>query len=189
MEKVASVWYKEPHQQNRGADDGGIGGTGGRAWQRRQFGLKASSERNRRSACPQPYPCGIRSFAAGRARGRFRGNDRVRTTFSCQTANIVLYLFLCEFRDPIPNLSYHIASRGGSSGIRRATRLRKGPSVKSGRRPPQSRCFDARDCRAARVFRLSGCGKSFARSSMSVCRSPRPNSSRFKSAASTRRCS
>ena len=119
----------------------------------------------------------------------FVGVTGVRTTFSCQTANIVLYLFLCEPRNPIPKLRLPPPLAGAGHRGYEEPRGAKRSGVKSGSSVSSIAALRCRRSRPARVLRSSGCAMSFARSSLSVCRSRQPNSSPFRSAVSTKRCS
>ena len=65
----------------------------------------------------------------------------------------------------------------------------KRSSVKSGSWVSSIAALRCRRSRPARALRSSGCAMSFARSSLSACHSPQPNSSPFRSAVSTKRCS
>ena len=119
----------------------------------------------------------------------FVGVTGARTTFSCQTANVVLYLFLCEPRNPIPKLRLPPPLAGAGHRGYEEPRGAKRSSVKSGSWVSSIAALRCRRSRPARVLRSSGCATSFARSSLSVCRSRQPNSSPFRSAVSTKRCS
>ena len=65
----------------------------------------------------------------------------------------------------------------------------KRSSAKSGSWVSSIAALRCRRSRPARALRSSGCAMSFAKSSLSVGRCRRPNSSPFRSAVSTKRCS
>jgi hypothetical protein len=133
----------------------------------------------------QPGPCTFRS-------GREPLSLLLKTTFSCQMARRVLYLFswqCAKARNPIPKLRRPPPLAGAGHRGYEEPRGAKRSSVKSGSWVSSIAALRCQRSRPARALRSSGCAMSFARSSLSVCRSRQPNSSPFRSAVSTKHCS